>query len=627
MEQAISAGAGRAAQSSRPRGCATCYPARSAMNTTTRMVVRSLGVILAAGLLLSGCERRHRAAAPAAPPHLNVRHEIERLLDRTEALPLADTTGAGRVWQRTEAAYRERHHHPLWSERNALRPQAIELVHAIADAGRFGLDPSDYGLRGLQRLYANALRRDSSTAWLEPRVLARFDVAASVALLRLGEDLRHGRVEGDTLDADWRRRPDEEFWPAWLERAARESPDSLLASLEPRSARYRALETALARYRAVAAHGGWLEIPPGPPLTAGARGLRVARLIRRLAATGELRGPVRDTVMDVALVQAVGDFQTRNGIPRSGTVGDATRAVLNVPVADRIRTIGLNLERWRWLPDSLGARRVEVNIPAFRVELFRADTVTRAMRVVVGKRTNPTPVFTTRLTYLELNPTWTLPPSVVFKEIIPAMHGKPAPYLARNHMFVTRLARGDTLDPALVEWKQVRVDSFPYLVVQRAGPDNPLGQIKLMCPNEYDVYLHDTPRRDRFVDAVRDYSHGCVRLSGAVELADSLLELAPADSARLTALIATGRWGRIHLPHAVPVHFLYWTAWADSGGAVHWRDDLYGVDDRLAHALRDHGGPPFALNPNVGISQFWMADQQRRAAEQEKKKKKAKPSG
>lgn len=599
------------------------------MNTTTRRVVRWLGVALAAGLIAAGCGRRRAAAPPPAPPpHLNVRHEIERLVEGRDSLPLADTTGAERVWRRTVAAY-EHHRRPFWSERDALRPQAQQLVQAIANAGRFGLEPADYGVDGLRRLYADADRRDTSTAWRKPRELARFDVAATCALLRLGEDLRHGRVEGDTLDADWTRRTSDDFWRKWLDRAGDESPDSVLASLEPAEPRYRALEAALAGYRAVAAAGGWREIPPGPPLTRGARGARVARLIQRLAATDELRAPVRDTVMDDALVQAVGDFQTRNGIPRSGTVGEATRAVLNVPVEARVHTIALNLERWRWLPDSLGARRVEVNIPAFRVDLFRADSVVRTMRAVVGKRTSPTPVFTSRLRYLELNPSWTLPPSVVFKEVIPAMHGKPA-YLTRNHMVVMPLnrARGDTLDPKLVEWKKVRVDSFPYLVVQKAGPDNPLGQIKLMCPNEYDVYLHDTPRREKFGDAVRDYSHGCVRLSGAVELADSLLDLAPADSARLKTLIATGQWQRILLPRTVPVHFLYWTAWSDSAGAVHWRDDLYGVDDRLAHAMHDRGGAPFALNPSVSMSQFWMADQARlrAAGDERKKKKKAKAS-
>src|SRR5262249_41125890 len=133
---------------------------------------------------------------------------------------------------------------------------------------------------------------------------------------------------------------------------------------------------------------------------------------------------------------------------------------------------------------------------------------------------------------------------------------------------------------------------------------NPLGHIKLMCPNEYDVYLHDTPQREKFADAARAYSHGCVRVLGAVELADSLLGLAPADTTRLDTLIAGGQWRRLRMPHTVPVHFMYWTAWADSGG-INFRPDLYGLDARLDRALRDRSAP-FELNPGVSLSPFWI---------------------
>jgi L,D-transpeptidase YcbB len=596
------------------------------MNPTTRIVVSPLAAAALAALLMAGCGPRHAAPPPSVPhPRLHVRREIEQLLDAGDpGLAAADTGATHAAWPALAAYYHHHHARALWSDADRLRPAAAQLVAAVAHMDRLGLDPGDYGAGTLATLQARAADGDTATAWERPRHLARFDVAATCACLMIARDLRHGRIAGDTLDADWTRHDAPGYWNDVLERFAHDDPDSVFATLEPAHDGYRRLAAALARYRAVAATGGWREIPPGPPIVRGARGERVARLVRRLAATGELAGPVRDTVMDDALVRAVGDFQSRSGIPRSGTVGEATRAVLNVPVEARIRTLALNLERWRWLPDSLGHRRVEVNIPAFRLDLFRADTIVRTLRVVVGKRQSPTPVFSDALTYLELNPSWTVPPSVVFKEIIPAMKGK-VEYLARNRMIVVPLAgaRGDTLDPKLVPWKKVTLDSFPYLVVQKAGPDNPLGSIKLMCPNEYDVYLHDTPRREKFGDAVRDYSHGCVRVSGAVELADSLLDAAAPDSLRLDSLIATGQWRRIRLPHAVPVHFLYWTAWADSAGAVHWRQDLYGVDARLDEALRHHDVPPFALNPSVALSPYWVAAQELARTKEEARRKKA----
>jgi murein L,D-transpeptidase YcbB/YkuD len=172
-------------------------------------------------------------------------------------------------------------------------------------------------------------------------------------------------------------------------------------------------------------------------------------------------------------------------------------------------------------------------------------------------------------------------------------------------------AKRDTVNPRKVPWKLAASDSFPYLVIQEAGPENPLGSIKLMCPNEYDVYLHDTPVRSRFSVAVRDYSHGCVRIEHAIELADSLMRRAPDDTLQLDSLVALGSWKRVRLPEPVPVHFLYWTAWVDSAGWLNYRDDLYGLDQRLDEALRNRRTRDLMVNPGVEISPFWAAAEAR----------------
>jgi murein L,D-transpeptidase YcbB/YkuD len=230
--------------------------------------------------------------------------------------------------------------------------------------------------------------------------------------------------------------------------------------------------------------------------------------------------------------------------------------------------------------------------------------------VVVGKSASPTPVFSSRVSYFEVNPTWTLPPSVVTKEIVPALKHH-HDYLEKNHMHVISIASAsrDTVDPAQVPWKDAASDSFLYLVVQDAGPENPLGHIKLMCPNEYDVYLHDTPQRSRFSVAVRDYSHGCVRVEHAVELADSLVAWTSGDSSRVDSLVAKGNWMRVRLKRSIPVHFLYWTAWVDPSGKMCFREDVYGLDQRMDDALRRNEVASFALNPGVSVSAFWLAAQ------------------
>ena len=211
-----------------------------------------------------------------------------------------------------------------------------------------------------------------------------------------------------------------------------------------------------------------------------------------------------------------------------------------------------------------------------------------------------------------VDPTWTLPPSVVQKEL-PYELKKNPDYLAANRMFVVSIAdaKRDTVDPATVDWKLATSDSFPYLIIQSAGPDNPLGRVKIMCPNEYDVYLHDSPQRSRFGVAVRDYSHGCVRVEEALALADSLVAPVLRDSVTVDSLVARGTWRRVRLPAPIPVHFLYWTAWADESGRMCYRDDIYGLDARLDSALTTRRPAQLAINPDVGISSFWLAAEAR----------------
>jgi murein L,D-transpeptidase YcbB/YkuD len=548
-----------------------------------------------------------------APPPLKIESEIGAIVTtRGEDLGLADTVGFDRTWGWLEPLYREHRNHPYWSHGSRLRREAKDLLETLRRVESLGLDPADYELEHLERLAAQSERGNPPAEHMRPRILARFDVTATWAVLRIAEQLRAGRVPRRWLDPDWvvdsltPRRVDA------LAHSLGHDPWKVLATLEQGHPGYLRLRDALARYRAIAADGGWAPIPPGPPLKKGDRGPRVARLIRRLAWTDDYRLGAGDSLFDARLEAAVGAVQARMGIPVSGMVGEATREALNVPVGQRIRQIELNLERWRWLPDSLGARRVEVNLPAYRLDLYRDGRIVRAMRVVVGKRKSPTPVFSDRIAYLELNPTWTMPPSVVQKEIAPAIR-RNRDYLQINHIHVYSLtsATRDTLDPRKVPWKDASTDSFPYLLIQDAGPDNPLGQIKLMCPNEYDVYLHDTPARSRFSVAVRDYSHGCVRVEHAVELADSLLGASPRDSVRLDSLIAMGSWRRVRLSAQVPVHFLYWTAWVDSVGRMNYREDLYGLDQRLDAALRSRTSHDLDPNPGVALSPLWLAAESR----------------
>jgi murein L,D-transpeptidase YcbB/YkuD len=263
--------------------------------------------------------------------------------------------------------------------------------------------------------------------------------------------------------------------------------------------------------------------------------------------------------------------------------------------------LALNLERRRWVSGLPQESRLEVNVSAFTLELRDSGRVVERMRVVVGEPSNPSPVFSDIVTYLQFNPPWRVPKRIVSEEILPAWK-RDTTYLTRNRMRVLymRVKRPFMVEAAAVDWAALERDTFASMVVQDGGEGNPLGRIKFMCPNEYDVYLHDTPSRSHFADLERARSHGCIRVERPYDLAARLLgPQMEASRDSVDSLVARGLERVVGLDRRLPVHVLYWTAWVDSAGATQFRDDLYGIDQRLDEALRRRRPGAFVLNPKL----------------------------
>jgi L,D-transpeptidase YcbB len=323
-----------------------------------------------------------------------------------------------------------------------------------------------------------------------------------------------------------------------------------------------------------------------PKLEKGLRDPEVANLRNRLSITqGNIGFNIEDKdLFDQSLHDQVVLFQRRNGLVADGVVGRATIEALNIPVEDRIATIKVNLERWRWLSNNLGNKYIMVNIANYELQAIENDKIVFNSEAIVGRPYRRTPVFSSVITYLVFNPYWTVPPTILFNDVIPAVIKNPD-YLENKKMKVLR-TDGAEIDPASIDWNRAAPGNFPYRIRQEPGPENALGKVKFMFPNQYSVYIHDTPVRNLFLHTDRSFSSGCIRINKPLEFAAYLLKDNPAwTPAQIKNVVDQGRERTVTLSGPVPVHLLYLTAWADDEGVVYFRKDIYDRDQRLMAAL------------------------------------------
>jgi murein L,D-transpeptidase YcbB/YkuD len=360
----------------------------------------------------------------------------------------------------------------------------------------------------------------------------------------------------------------------------------VLGDLIPTHTEYWRLINALDKYRTISALGGWPKIPTGPTIRPGGFDERVPLLRTRLLKTGDLEQiSAIDYMYDQTTIEAIRSFQARHGLIEDGVVGLKTLDTLNVAVEERIRQIELNLERWRWMPKSFGERHIRVNIADFSLQVVEGEETVMQMPVIVGTQYRKTPVFSARMTYLEFAPYWTVPPTILREDKLPQIK-KNLEYLKEKHFRVINRAGEDvTNDLQKINWKTVKADSFPGFLRMDPGPWNPLGRVKFMFPNKFDVYLHDTNEVSLFERNIRSLSSGCIRIKRPVDLAHYLLEkkLGPG---KLRALLEATAPKKISID-PLPVHIQYWTAWVDQNDVVHFREDVYFRDLDLDIALNE----------------------------------------
>ncbi len=452
------------------------------------------------------------------------------------------------------SAYYAQAERPLiWAQDGVWSPAAQGAMERLKAADEDGLDPAAYPLPD------RGLRKDAT-----PAQWARADVKLSLSVIRYARDARGARIDLARLSPLVTPKLAIPTIGEVLSRVSSAGDaGGALEAYNPPHPGYKALKERLARLRENHPSQPSVRLPRGPILRVGMKDPRVPLIRARFNLTKDANN---QTVYDERVASAVAAFQKEKGLSNTGVLNAQTVAALSGPsVAQRQSDLIANMERWRWLPADLGQRHIMVNVPEFRLQVVEGRKVVHEARVIVGKEKSQTPIFSENMKYLVVNPSWTIPPSIMKKEILPALANDPY-YAARKGYKIIR--RGDRIT-----------------VQQPPGERNALGFVKFMLPNQHAVYLHDTPNRNLFSASKRAFSHGCVRVDKPFELAEEIMgKDGRWTEAKLRGLIGKGE-RYVHLTNPLPVHLTYFTLAVDEKGEVKRFEDLYGLDRKVRAAL------------------------------------------
>lgn len=519
-------------------------------------------LLLALALAGTSCSQV-RAASP------------EALRTRVEALGKQGSTIRTRKLHQPRAVarfYQERSFEPAWTSGG----RAEDVVQAIRGVERDGLTPAHYHLEAIEALIEE--RADADAA-------ADLEILLADAVAGMVDHVRYGRVRPVALHPAWNVDPREETPPletVLAEIARASSAGKAIEAAKPDHFIYSGLTGALERLRQIAAAGGWPRVAEGKSLKPGARDPRIAQVRARLRVSGELEGgrAADSTHYDPELAKAVELFQARHRLHPDGILDKTTIAAMNVPVGARIGQVRVNLERARWVLGGLDQDFLLVNLPAFKAYLIRGGRNVWESRVQIGEEARQTPSFRDRIETVVFNPDWTVPPTILEKDVLAGMR-RGEDMIARKRLTILD-AQGNEVDPSSIDWDSATGSSFPYTLRQPPGRDNALGRVKFLFPNRYSIYLHDTPHRELFEAERRTFSSGCIRVEQPLELAERLLGW---PASRVQEALETTQTRNVNLDEPLPIVIVYWTVSVGATGEIRYTRDVYGHDGPLLAAL------------------------------------------
>jgi len=476
--------------------------------------------------------------------------------------------------------YSNSNYEAIWADKKNRN----DLIESLIKSEEEGLIPNDYHLERINRILANTKYRK-----MKDLDVANLDMLLTDALMLYASHLVSGKVEQSQIRSKWD--VDLNQRPKGIDSLVtitikNENVKWALQSLKPQHYYYLLMKQNLRTYKEIANDGGWPSIPVIDKLEKGDKDERILIIRKYLKINKDLiLSKVEDeTLFDDELEVAVKKLQERHNLTADGVIGKGTLEQMNVSIEDRIDQIRINLERARWTLHQTEEDFLMVNIAGFKVRRIKNRQEVFSSRVIVGKYHKETPIFKGMMQYIIVNPTWTLPYSIATSETLPKLKKDPG-YLAAKHMIIMDRS-GKVLDPNKINFHEYSAGNFPFIVRQKAGPWNALGQVKFIFPNKNAIYLHDTPSRSLFNKQDRAFSHGCIRTEDKWELLMSLMDDPDVwNMDKINEILDSGETTRIDLPKPLPIYLLYWTTGVDRKGKVYFIKDVYKRDPAVLKAL------------------------------------------
>ncbi len=487
--------------------------------------------------------------------------------------------------------YNHRAFQQAWSKNGDLTELAYELRFEIKQSEFDGLNPQDYNLAIIESFFVTFEENKKNGVSNEVGDLADLDVFLSDAFFHLADNLEIGKVDPSKFGEDWEiaRKQRVTDSPSLLEEAlTNASIRQSLESLYPKFSIYKKGREVIRELSQKVEEDtlSWKKIKIDKSIHVGESNSIIPSLRERLIYWKILDDyePKNDKTYDSVMMAGIKDFQGTHGMVTDGIIGSMTAKAFNNSPKDKLEKAIVNMERLRWLPDTVkNAEFILVNIANFQLDYIRnLDTLLTA-KVIVGKKYHESPIFMADMSYIVFSPYWNIPYSITKSEIIPSVRKNPN-YISEKNMEVITPS-GKVVDSKTIDWS---AKSFPYLVRQKPGPSNSLGLVKFMFPNKHNVYIHDTNARSLFAYDDRARSHGCIRIEHPEKFAEILLENDPNwTSEKIQESMGKTEEQVVKLDRNIPVVLVYLTFWADSNGEGHFRDDIYDRDAEVLAALKN----------------------------------------